>query len=271
MNDDMKIINKFLKSKNENMESIKELSGGTNNRIYSVNDKYFVKFKDSSSIMGEKYFFSIYQSNLYPKILDCNIEKGYIIYNLLDAKDAENANEIENIIDIVYNESVNRKVTLEKGYGYVSGLRHTWTDFLKNELDDSIEYLKSESLISKFDLNIINSSLKIIEKYPFEKRVIHGDFGLHNIMISNNKSIIIIDPSTVIGDYLYDFIFFCFSDVTLLKLISFQKIFDLLNEDYEKVKAMMIIVLFIRTQRALKYSKSDFPYYYKKYEELIKL
>ncbi len=90
-------------------------------------------------------------------------------------------------------------------------------------------------------------------------------------MISNNKSIIIIDPSTVIGDYLYDFIFFCFSDVTLLKLISFQKIFDLLNEDYEKVKAMMIIVLFIRTQRALKYSKSDFPYYYKKYEELIKL
>lgn len=46
---------------------------------------------------------------------------------------------------------------------------------------------------------------------------------------------------------------------------------DLLNEDYEKVKAMMIIVLFIRTQRALKYSKSDFLYYYKKYEELINL
>lgn len=57
----------------------------------------------------------------------------------------------------------------------------------------------------------------------------------------------------------------------LNKALKDKKIFDLLNEDYEKVKAMMIIVLFIRTQRVLKYSKSDFPYYYKKYEELINL
>lgn len=52
----------------------------------------------------------------------------------------------------------------------------------------------------------------------------------------------------------------------LNKALKDKKIFNLLNEDYEKVKAMMIIVLFIRTQRVLKYSKSDFPYYYKKYE-----
>ena len=57
----------------------------------------------------------------------------------------------------------------------------------------------------------------------------------------------------------------------LNKALKDKKIFDLLNEDYEKVKATMIIVLFIRTQRVLKYSKSDFPYYYKKYEELINL
>lgn len=37
----------------ENLECIKELSGGTNNRIYSVNDKYFLKFKDFSFIIGE--------------------------------------------------------------------------------------------------------------------------------------------------------------------------------------------------------------------------
>ena len=37
----------------ENLECIKELSGGTNNRIYSVNDKYFFKFKDFSFIIGE--------------------------------------------------------------------------------------------------------------------------------------------------------------------------------------------------------------------------
>lgn len=37
----------------ENLECIKELNGGTNNRIYSVNDKYFLKFKDFSFIIGE--------------------------------------------------------------------------------------------------------------------------------------------------------------------------------------------------------------------------
>lgn len=42
----------------ENLECIKELSGGTNNRIYSVNDKYFLKFKDFFFIMGENIRFS---------------------------------------------------------------------------------------------------------------------------------------------------------------------------------------------------------------------
>lgn len=37
----------------ENLECIKELSGWTNNRIYSVNDKYFLKFKDFFFIIGE--------------------------------------------------------------------------------------------------------------------------------------------------------------------------------------------------------------------------
>lgn len=58
MNNDMEIINNFLKSKNENLECIKELSGGTNNRIYSVNDKYFVKFKDYFLIVDENIHFS---------------------------------------------------------------------------------------------------------------------------------------------------------------------------------------------------------------------
>lgn len=42
----------------ENLECIKELNGGTNNRIYSVNDKYFLKFKDFFFIMGENIRFS---------------------------------------------------------------------------------------------------------------------------------------------------------------------------------------------------------------------
>ena len=58
MNNDMEIINKFLKNKNENLERIKKLSGGTNNRIYLVNDKYFVKFKDYFLIVDENIHFS---------------------------------------------------------------------------------------------------------------------------------------------------------------------------------------------------------------------
>ena len=64
MNNDMKIINKFLKSKNENLECINELSGGTNNRIYSVNDKYFIKFKGFFFIMNENIRFSKSRQNI---------------------------------------------------------------------------------------------------------------------------------------------------------------------------------------------------------------
>ena len=42
----------------ENLECIKELSGGINNRIYLVNDKYFLKFIDFFFIMGENINFS---------------------------------------------------------------------------------------------------------------------------------------------------------------------------------------------------------------------
>lgn len=48
----------------ENLECIKELSAGINNRIYLVNDKYFLKFKDFYFIIGENVYFSKYRQRI---------------------------------------------------------------------------------------------------------------------------------------------------------------------------------------------------------------
>lgn len=259
-------ISNFLNSQNEPFESYKVLSGGNHNRVYNINDKYFFKFKDELAILEESMYFSKYQGKYYPKCYYFDLKNNYIIYELLNAHDAEDATKIENIIDIAFNLSHNSKKTRIKGFGYYGIENPTWISFLKQEVNVSRDYLKK--YLDKKDFDIVDRALKTLSKYRIEKRILHGDFGLHNIMVEKSGRMIVIDPEPVLGDWTYDFIFFCLSDKTTIKLISFKKIIERINEPEEKTKAMMIVVMFNRLRRILKYYPEDYNFYLKKWKEL---
>lgn len=87
-------------------------------------------------------------------------------------------------------------------------------------------------------------------------------------MISSDRDIYFIDPEPVLGDWIYDYIFFCFSDVLTIRKITFDEIIDKINENKNKVKAMMVIVLFNRLRRVLKYSSEDYEEYLEFWKEL---
>ena len=51
-------------------------------------------------------------------------------------------------------------------------------------------------------------------------------------------------------------------------MIDFEKISNLINEDKNKTKSMMIIVLFNRLRRVLKYSPGDFELYFEYWNKM---
>lgn len=263
---DINLIKIFLIKKNEKLINIKKLSGGNNNRIYSVNDKYFVKFKDRFAILEEKNYFTYYKGDYYPKIHCADLRNNFIVYDLLDANDISDAREVKNLINIAYDLSYNTKKTRRKGYGYYGMESESWVDFLKKEINVSKEFLKSN--IKSDDLKIVDKALNVISKYTIDKRILHGDFGLHNIMVKNNEKIYIIDPEMVLGDWIYDFIFFCFSDITLTKMITIDEIIKRIDQNNDKTIATMIVVLFNRLRRIYKYSNKDYDEYLKLWERL---
>ena len=262
----IEIMEKFLLSKNEELISLKKLNGGNHNRTYAINNKYFVKFKDELSVKEEKMYFGKNNKPYSPKLYSSNIKEKYLIYELLDAKDFDNEELIPDLLEKAFSYSKKLIKTKKKGYGYYGIENNSWIDFLNQEVDVSKDYLKN--YLDELDFKIVDKSLNEIKKYSFTKKILHGDFGLHNVMISPDRDIYFIDPEPVLGDWIYDYIFFCFSDVLTIKKITFDEIIDKINENKNKVKAMMVIVLFNRLRRVLKYSSEDYEEYLEFWKEL---
>ena len=111
--------------------------------------------------------------------------------------------------------------------------------------------------------------MEILEKYPFEKKLLHGDFGTHNFIQDNGKLVGVIDPMPVIGDYLYDLLFAIVSNVNILSSVTLEDLYTLVNEPSEKIKAMLTIVLYCRISRCLKYHPDDLDTYMNFWNNLI--
>ena len=105
------------------------------------------------------------------------------------------------------------------------------------------------------------NQIEILNNYPFEKKLIHGDFGTHNFVEVTGKFAGVVDPMPVIGDALYDLLFAIVSNASVVSNITLDKIYSITSEPRKKVKAMLIIVLYCRISRCLKYHKQDIDIY----------
>ena len=143
------------------------------------------------------------------------------------------------------------------GFGYLNEKFESWSKFL----DDEIKY--SSLTVNPYipDNSNVYKCINILEKYPFDKKLLHGDFGTHNFVKENGKLIGVIDPMPIIGDPLYDLLFAIVSNKDILKNITLEKIYSLANEPKEKINAMLTIVLYSRIARCIKYQPQDIDTY----------
>lgn len=213
-----------------------------NKKIYLINNKYIFKKDLRKRLLAENIFLSLYPKDNVERVIFYKKNSNYAIYeyqkeDILDIKSKDIVlqyiKEIKKFIDIYVEDKY-------YGYGDVLNRVNSWKTFLKKEVHEKSMYMENE----KYE--IIKNSINIVSQYKFIKKVIHGDLGFYNVIFQKEKIKIVIDPRTIIGDPLYDLIYFLLSKFDLIKSINIGDFINLTSQPREKVIELMKILLFLR-------------------------
>lgn len=259
---DEQIIDEVLNKLHESYINHKHFTDGADSRVILLNNKYLIKQNNINSIKAEIEFFENTFSTFFQKLVYYPSTFEYVVYEFIPGKPMKKISYPKEVISKILEISKSFSSTSNPGFGYVGEEVDSWAEFL------SVEAFHRNN-IDAIDKNIVVDAIHLIEKYPFDKKIIHGDFGTHNFIEENGKFVGIIDPQTILGDPLYDILFAICSNVDLLNAYTIDTLYNLIGEPQEKVKSMLIIVLYARISRALKYHPNDIPIYLDYFNSII--
>ena len=255
----MKEIKKILDECSEalslDIKECKLISCNTANRVYLINNIYILKIMKKIDARRENYFFKTYKDNeKYEDVIYYEKGKNYIIYNYVKNFPLKimNRNIANNCLKEIFEIISNYKTVNIDGYGKVFSLVKRWEIFLENEVNEREQDILDGSKKEKVD-----KCIKRIKKYNFKKKLIHGDLGDYNILYEQGKIKKIIDPRVIIGDPIYDLIFYLYSNISLAENITINDIIKITKEKYEKVITYIYIILYIRISIEKRHGKKS--------------
>lgn len=251
---DKKIIYEVLEKLNESYVEHKYFTDGADSRVILLNNKYLIKQNDTNSIKAEIEFFESTFSTFFQKLVYYSPDFEFAVYKFIPGKPIKKITSSKEIISKILEVAKCFSKSSKPGFGYLGEEFDSWSEFLLHEAFHRPN-------IDDIDKQIVKDAIKALEKYPFEKKIIHGDFGTHNFIEDSGKFVGIIDPQTILGDSLYDILFAICSNIDLLNTYRLDELYLLINEPKEKIRAMLIVVLYARISRALKYHPNDIPTY----------
>lgn len=256
-----KDIEKKLKIKIANCDIHYFTEGATDSIVFSIDNSYLIKTFTENEFDVQLEFLNKYKNKYFQKIVYANRELYYICFNFVDGRkfNLKDIN-VKDALDDIYDITSNYSKYEYNGYGYLfSDYNKSWKQFL----NDEVMYSKQE--IEAIDVSKVEEAINIIGGYHCDKYLIHGDFGVHNFLISNGR-IRVIDPMGVVGDPLYDFYFAILSDSDIYMQLDVNQILEYFDRDMEYKRALFLIVLYIRMSRAHKYDIDSFDNYINLYE-----
>ena len=238
-------------------EDIKTYSNGATDAIvFSINDEYLIKKTTKLELDVYKEFFSKYKSSRYQKLYYINYDLGYACLSFIKGDRYDNSINSNELVEILYDTTSNYQHIDYDGYGYLFENHKTWREFLKDEVDYSLNMLDSYNI----NQDDINNCLDVISNSSVDKCLLHGDFGTHNFIV-NGSDIFYIDPMGLVGDPIYDFYFAIFSDINIFKELKIADLLNYFDRDIKYKKAIMYITYLIRMCRAYKYDKDNYHIY----------
>lgn len=235
-----KYVDEICRLEKININKIEIISKKNNIFVVNVNNKYIIKIADNLILSAEKFFFDFYVDNvIYERIVSYNERMNYIIYEYVSGEQANgNIIFLDKIIDNIKNyKSISIDIWGDLNYPSIS-----WYEFLKKEFMQKRRFMPEEKEKEKR----VREAIEHMKQYEIDKKLIHGDLGGYNIISNQDQIKAIIDPRTIIGDPLYDAIFFIFSSKKMASRINFENLMSKIEQPIEKIKDFMWVILYNR-------------------------
>lgn len=264
INKDNEIITKVLTHFNEDYLTHKYFNDGTQSRVILLNNKFLIKQNTEKAIRAEVEFLLLSKIDKFQKILYVDPTYQFAVYEFIEGDVMKSVDDIDDLISNIVFITTHYKFYNHDGFGYLGEEFNSWSEFLDSEVTYSSSNLSNYISDNRLVFNCIND----LEKYKFNKRLLHGDFGTHNFIKQNGKFVGAIDPMPVIGDYLYDLFSAVFSNAGIVSKLSLEEILNLVDEPRDKMIDMIVVVLYIRISRCLKYHPGDIGVYMRVWDEL---
>ena len=203
-----KFLEKILNNTNifRNDSVVKKINAGFTNSLFLVDNKYIVKIcnnKDNEEkFKNEISFYNRNKNNKFiPKIYLYHIAKekedySYIVIEFIRGKTLYNVwhelNEEERKLII------KKIVDLMKTFHSIKGNRYDWAKYMKNKINQSLNFCRNKNLFSLSELKLFKYILTNMDKYlkSDDFRLIHSDIHFDNIIVDENKNLKLIDFET---------------------------------------------------------------------------
>lgn len=252
INPSQELIKEFLTSIKEQLFSVQALTGGTQGETFLVNRRYVFKAGHPTKLKSELLFNNYYNGQHFvQKLVFCDKMYRYIVYNYIPGEIEPQYPNAKIIWKQMVKFIAGYLPYYEQGFGDLNKPSETWTQFLTKLVDDCKSNLKGVFL--KQDFEQLSHAITTLESYSFEKKLLHGDLRLENLVFNQGVLAGVIDPYPMIGDPLYDLLFFYISTPDMVTHTPLNKLHKVLKQPIQKVQAYLLIVLCVKLKRIIKY------------------
>ncbi len=229
------MIEEWYKTNIGPIDSSRQLAGSTGAKVLLINNKHIVKELEYDLDQIYNWYLS---NDCSPKVI-AKSDK-YIAYQYVTESGSLTVDKVEQFI----NNYRPQKALLDQSYSR----------------DMHNLYIQ---LCHKHNLETIELNLPTFK----QGYNLHGDLGLHNLIVTNEK-IVFIDPEPLVGVYTHDILQFYFSDPTIINMVEI----DLIKAVCEQVEFNFLypIHLVIRLERSSFHHPQDLQFYRELYDQYIK-
>ncbi|AZH29225.1 aminoglycoside phosphotransferase family protein [Paenibacillus sp. M-152] len=200
------------------MQNLKPLTGGTSSEVVVVMDgtrpRYVIKQNDPAIVKAEAEFLLTYaQIEKLSRVIYVDSLHRYLVYAFKPGftRQYSEGNKGDLLLSLATEVIAHYKsLGEEREYGYSDHPFVEWRDFLLHRTKESEKIIQDvlPPENHRFVHTLVAGSPQRNLKY-----LLHGDFGVHNFVFTENGTLTgIIDPDPVVGEPLYDLIYaFCSS------------------------------------------------------------
>ncbi len=217
------------------IDSSRQLAGSTGAKVLLINNDHIVKQLGCDLDATYNWYLS---NNCSPNVIAK--DDNYIVYEYVTESGILTVDKIKQFI----NTYAPQKAVLDQFYS--QGMYNLYVN-----------------LCTKHNLEIIELSLPIFK----QGYNLHGDLGLHNLIVTNEK-IVFIDPEPLVGVYAHDILQFYFSDPTIINMADIDLIKNVC--DKSEFEFLYPIHLVMRLERSSRHHPQDLLFYGNLYHQYIK-